>query len=53
MPRFVYFTPLMRILPVHWFDGLVGFFGVSRSMDEFSGRLLAGQAEVEGEVSDK
>ena len=38
MPRFVHATPLLRILPVSWFDALIGFFGVSRSMDEFTGR---------------
>jgi all-trans-retinol dehydrogenase (NAD+) len=40
MPRFIYVSPLMRVLPTDWFDGLVGFFGVSRSMDEFTGRRL-------------
>jgi all-trans-retinol dehydrogenase (NAD+) len=38
MPRFVYVAPAMRLLPTSWFDALVGFFGVSRSMDEFAGR---------------
>jgi hypothetical protein len=28
----------MRLLPTPWFDALIGFFGVSRSMDEFRGR---------------
>jgi len=38
MPRFVGVTPPLRMLPASWFDALVGFFGVSRSMDEFVGR---------------
>jgi all-trans-retinol dehydrogenase (NAD+) len=38
MPRFVYVAPAMRLLPTRWFDALIGFFGVSRSMDEFRGR---------------
>jgi len=38
MPRFVGVTPPLRMLPTSWFDALVGFFGVSRSMDEFVGR---------------
>ena len=37
MPRFVYSIFLLRVLPVAWFDGLVSFFGISRSMDEFEG----------------
>jgi all-trans-retinol dehydrogenase (NAD+) len=38
LPRFVYVAPAMRLLPTRWFDRLVEFFGVSRSMDEFRGR---------------
>jgi all-trans-retinol dehydrogenase (NAD+) len=37
MPRFVYTALPLRVLPVRWFDALIGFFGVSRSMDEFTG----------------
>ncbi|UCC73686.1 MAG: SDR family oxidoreductase [Gemmatimonadota bacterium] len=37
MPRFVYAALPLRILPVSWFDALIGFLGVSRSMDEFTG----------------
>jgi all-trans-retinol dehydrogenase (NAD+) len=37
MPRFVYTALPLRVLPVPWFDALIGFFGVSRSMDEFTG----------------
>lgn len=38
MPRFIYATPLLRLLPTSWFDALVEFLGVSRSMDKFTGR---------------
>ena len=38
MPWFVYTSWLSRLLPVSWFDALMSFFGVSRSMDEFTGR---------------
>ncbi len=38
LPRFVYVAPALRLLPTRWFDVLIGFFGVSRSMDEFRGR---------------
>lgn len=38
MPRFVYTGWLTRLLPVDWFDALMGFFGISHSMDEFRGR---------------
>ncbi len=38
MPRFVYSVLLLRVLPVSWFDGLVSYFGISRSMDDFEGR---------------
>ena len=37
MPRFVLTTYLLRLLPVSWFDALLDFFGVTRSMDEFTG----------------
>jgi all-trans-retinol dehydrogenase (NAD+) len=37
MPRFVYTALPLRVLPVRWFDALIAFFGVSRSMDEFTG----------------
>lgn len=37
MPWFVYASWPGRLLPVAWFDGLMGFFGISRSMDEFRG----------------
>ena len=38
MPWFVYTSWLVRILPVPVFDAIMGFFGISRSMDEFRGR---------------
>ena len=38
MPWFVYTGWPCRLLPVSWFDGLMSFFGVTRSMDEFHGR---------------
>lgn len=38
MPWFVYVAWPGRLLPVRWFDGLMSFLGVSRSMDEFRGR---------------
>jgi all-trans-retinol dehydrogenase (NAD+) len=38
MPRFVYLSFIVRVLPVRAFDALMAFFGISRSMDEFAGR---------------
>ena len=38
MPRMVYSVFLMRLLPVRVMDGLMRFFGVSKSMDDFTGR---------------
>jgi all-trans-retinol dehydrogenase (NAD+) len=38
MPRFVYTTWIARLLPVPAFDAVMGFFGVNKSMDEFTGR---------------
>ena len=37
MPWFVYTVWLCRLLPVRWFDALMGFFGVSHSMHDFKG----------------
>ncbi len=37
MPWFVFTALPSRLLPVTWFDALMGFFGVSHSMDEFRG----------------
>jgi len=38
MPFMVRTLPAMRLLPVWAFDALAGFFGVTSSMDEFTGR---------------
>ena len=38
MPRMVYSVFLMRLLPVSMMDGLMRFFGVSETMDDFKGR---------------
>lgn len=38
MPRFVYAVYPSRILPVPIFDWIMNFLGVSKSMDEFTGR---------------
>lgn len=37
MPWFVYSVWPSRLLPVRWFDALMDFFGISRSMDDFRG----------------
>jgi NAD(P)-dependent dehydrogenase (short-subunit alcohol dehydrogenase family) len=41
LPRFVYSIFPTRILPVPAFDALMRFFGIARSMDEFTGRRAA------------
>ena len=38
LPRFVMAVLVVRILPLGLFDGVMRFFGVDRSMDEFAGR---------------
>jgi all-trans-retinol dehydrogenase (NAD+) len=38
LPWFVYSAFLVKVLPVPVFDWLLGFFGISKSMDEFKGR---------------
>jgi all-trans-retinol dehydrogenase (NAD+) len=38
MPRFVHAVYAARLLPVASFDALMRFFGISKSMDEFTGR---------------
>ena len=38
MPRFVYSTYLLRVLPTPWADWILDFMGVSKSMDDFTGR---------------
>jgi all-trans-retinol dehydrogenase (NAD+) len=39
MPSFVYAVYATRLLPVALFDALMRFFGVSKSMDQFTGRV--------------
>jgi all-trans-retinol dehydrogenase (NAD+) len=48
LPRFVYLTWLVRILPVAVFDAVMEFFGVNKSMDEFTGRGGAEDARSSG-----
>jgi all-trans-retinol dehydrogenase (NAD+) len=38
MPRIVHVLPLLRVLPVRWFDRIIDLFGVNASMDGFTGR---------------
>jgi len=38
MPRFVYVGLMIRALPVRFYDALSGLFGISRTMDHFTGR---------------
>ena len=38
LPWFVRWAFPLRMLPVAWFDALMGFFGITKSMDEFTGR---------------
>ena len=38
MPPFAYTSFALRLLPVPVFDFLIDFFGVSRSMENFTGR---------------
>ncbi len=38
VPPIVRLLPVLRVLPVRWFDGVIDFFGVNVSMDEFTGR---------------
>ena len=38
MPPFVMVSYPIRILPTPWFDFLIDFFGINKSMDEFTGR---------------
>lgn len=37
MPRFVLAALVMRALPPRAFDALMAFFGITHSMDEFTG----------------
>jgi all-trans-retinol dehydrogenase (NAD+) len=38
LPWFVRCAFPLRLLPVAWFDALMGFFGITKSMDAFTGR---------------
>jgi len=38
MPLLVHSIPLLRLLPVSWFDAIARFMGISASMDDFVGR---------------
>lgn len=38
LPWFVRCAFPLRLLPTAWFDALMGFFGITKSMDEFTGR---------------
>jgi len=38
MPWFIYSVFPLRLLPTRLFDGVVSFFGIMRSMDDFQGR---------------
>jgi all-trans-retinol dehydrogenase (NAD+) len=40
MPRFVYLVNLLRLFPVGFLDAMAEFFGISRAMDEFTGRTV-------------
>jgi len=43
MPRFVFLVSPIRVFPVWFFDALMAFFGVSKSMDEFKGHRESGR----------
>lgn len=38
LPKFVHVIPIVRALPIRWFDKITDFFGVNRTMDDFRGR---------------
>jgi all-trans-retinol dehydrogenase (NAD+) len=38
LPWFVRWAFPLRLLPVAWFDALMSFFGITKSMDDFTGR---------------
>jgi all-trans-retinol dehydrogenase (NAD+) len=38
MPRLVYSMLWLRVLPPDWLDVIADFFGISKAMDEFTGR---------------
>ncbi len=42
MPRLVYSVPVLRALPTFLFDAVARLFGISASMDDFTGRRDSG-----------
>jgi all-trans-retinol dehydrogenase (NAD+) len=50
LPRVVYATWLVRLLPVPVFDAIMELLGINRSMDDFVGR--AGHQDPRARVSD-
>jgi all-trans-retinol dehydrogenase (NAD+) len=38
LPFVVRLVPMLRVLPVPWFDAIADFFGINASMDDFIGR---------------
>ncbi len=38
MPRFVMSAYMVRVLPLSVFDAVISFFGINKTMDEFTGR---------------
>lgn len=49
MPRMVYTVNPLRLLPVSLFDAVVEFFGVNKSMDEFTGRNVNEEKAAENQ----
>ncbi|MDL2269488.1 SDR family oxidoreductase [Desulfosarcina sp. OttesenSCG-928-A07] len=47
LPGFVYCVYLVRLLPVAVFDAVADFFGINRSMDDFTGRKARGGKETQ------
>ncbi len=45
MPRFVMTSYPMRIFPMAIFDAVIGFFGINKTMDEFTGRAHSNKKE--------
>ncbi len=42
MPPLVYLVPMLRVLPVRWFDAIASLLGVNSAMDKFVGRSARG-----------
>lgn len=43
LPPMVYSIPLLRLLPVPWFDFIASAFGINAAMDRFVGRRESGE----------